>query len=239
MALLNACGSFLTTLSCGLALYCCLSSYWSVSVPNPGGGQQIQSMIIHRGLWRRCETAQSGLGSQCDSYFLPINELPGALLAQRALMVMAVILSGLSVPASLAIYDYATCLTKDNRRCLSLFIATSLTLVACFTLTCGTWSAVKILYNNAGLEGAYTNFAPNTRYLQSSRQIYFTLGPAIYCNWTCTLTALTGALCLFFANCGRRNGETDHDSDVYMYGSHVSPPKYTPSIGEFKRTEYI
>ena len=115
MALLNACGSFLTTLSCGLALYCCLrldfreftgkltqhSSYWSVSVPNPGGGQQIQSMIIHRGLWRRCETAQSGLGSQCDSYFLPINELPGALLAQRALMVMAVILSGLSVPASL------------------------------------------------------------------------------------------------------------------------------------------
>lgn len=54
-----------------------------------------------------------------------------------------------------------------------------------------------------------------------------------------TRTALTGALCLFFANCGRRNGETDHDSDVYMYGSHVSPPKYTPSIGEFKRTEYI
>ena len=70
-------------------------------MPNPGGGQQIQSMIIHRGLWRRCETAQSGLGSQCDSYFLPINELPGSLLTQRALMVMAVILSGLSVPASL------------------------------------------------------------------------------------------------------------------------------------------
>ena len=50
------------------------SSYWSVSVPNPGGGQQIQSMIIHRGLWKRCETAQSGLGSQCDSYYLPINQ---------------------------------------------------------------------------------------------------------------------------------------------------------------------
>ena len=43
-------------------------------MPNPGGGQQIQSMIIHRGLWKRCETAQSGLGSQCDSYYLPINQ---------------------------------------------------------------------------------------------------------------------------------------------------------------------
>ena len=31
-------------------------------------------MIIHRGLWKRCETAQSGLGSQCDSYYLPINQ---------------------------------------------------------------------------------------------------------------------------------------------------------------------
>ena len=70
-------------------------------MPNPGGGQQIQTTIIHRGLWKRCETAQSGLGTQCDSFFAPINELPAALLAQRAFMIIAVILSGLSVPAAL------------------------------------------------------------------------------------------------------------------------------------------
>ena len=37
------------------------SSYWTVSVPNPGGGQQIQTMIVHRGLWRRCEELVNNL----------------------------------------------------------------------------------------------------------------------------------------------------------------------------------
>ena len=78
-----------------------LSTYWSVSVPNPGGGQQIQSLRIHRGLWMRCETAMSGLGSKCDHYYLPINQLPPSLLVQRAFMCFAVIATAISAMISL------------------------------------------------------------------------------------------------------------------------------------------
>ena len=134
-------------------------------------------------------------------------------------------------------FDFSTCTNTKEKRCIGIFIGTSLSIIALLSLTCGTWSAVTILYNNAGIDGIYSS---NSRYMQRlaeylfsqkssnpertvrartrtvifpdcrtkiillfrGREIYFTLGIAIYLAWTLTLVSLTGAGIYFGNNCG-------------------------------------
>ena len=118
-------------------------------------------------------------------------------------------------------FEFSTCTNVKEKRCTGLFIGACLSIIALLSLTCGTWSAVTILYNNAGVEGVYSS---NSRYMQRwvtprfefimefyeqifdfifrGREIYFTLGIAIYLAWTLTLVSLMGAGIYFGNNCG-------------------------------------
>ena len=59
--------------------------HWMVSVPNPNQPSNIFEM--HQGLWEKCST--SNMNQQCQPYIGAITQLPGALIAQRAMMIMA------------------------------------------------------------------------------------------------------------------------------------------------------
>ena len=60
-------------------------------------------------------------------------------------------------------FEFSTCTNNKEKRCTGLFIGACLSIIALLSLTCGTWSAVTILYNNAGIEGVYST---NSRYMQ-------------------------------------------------------------------------
>ena len=148
-------------------------------------------------------------------------------------------------------FDFSTCTNTKEKRCIGIFIGTSLSIIALLSLTCGTWSAVTILYNNAGIDGIYSS---NSRYMQRlaeylfsqksmdpepnrsgsslpvkkifeiidlfrGREIYFTLGIAIYLAWTLTLVSLTGAGIYFGNNCGISvdDDQAQNDFQVSIY----------------------
>ena len=84
--------------------------------------------------------------------------------------------------------DVAKCVTEGQKRCCCLWIGALLSITAVLTLASGTWAAVTILWNNKGMQGSYaTQNGYTSRYVTSGREVYFTLGAAVYISWTASL----------------------------------------------------
>merc|ERR1719228_1618630 len=147
--------------------------HWQISVPYTGMGGNIHITEFHAGLWHRCQnTGELGTAS-CDRYYQSIAHLPPALIGQRALTCVAMILAVVGLSAGITSTDAVNVAKRSKDKTTSAktagiaFVGGGLLAVAAVS-----WAASIIIADN---KMSWVTHSPNQQ-----GKVYYTLGNDIY-----------------------------------------------------------
>jgi len=175
-------------------------------------------MQFHSGLWKFCQSnpAATGGGSRsgfCQSYHVPITQLPPYLLFQRALMVLSVLFGTIAMIVAFCATDAVNAVkTADGKNKVSKASGVVFIIISIMTLTAVSLEASKIVTKS--------NQIIDYRDYIGFNAIHFTLGPDLYVGWISSIFGfVTGGL-LIMGGCG--NNEENEFEETYPVAKYES-----------------
>jgi len=144
---------------------------------------------------------------QCNDYRGAIQHMPGSLLAQRAMMILACVFGTFGMIGAVASMDLVNAV-KTARGKKQVCYASSLCFLACGALVMGaiSWEAYNIIVLHQFEPGMSAPIYNN---------IHYTIGHDIYIGWSAAIAAFVVAGALLFGAC---NTNEEDDYEVYEPG---------------------
>merc|ERR1712147_9855 len=189
-----------------------IDDHWMQSVDLPG--TTMNTFEMHQGLWLKCQTTNNQ--QMCSDYAGGITNLPPALIAQRAMMIMACALGTIATIGAVcstdAVNAVKTARGKKQVCCLAavLFLATSVLVVAT-----ASWACKNIVVDHQLEPGDFFN--PG-----HFNQVTYTLGMDIYIAWAAGFLVLIATVALFFSGCNTDDEDDDEYDNTYNMNDTTS-----------------